>query len=75
MKPDEVGEPAGLLELPLLHVIADMDDVEARLAGSELDDGLLALLLLGNDFRFDLDAGQFGEFRCVFLQQCRRAAP
>ena len=65
----QVGEPAGLFELPLLHVIADVNDVEARLAGGELDDGLLPLLLLRNDFGFDLDAGQVGELGGVFLQQ------
>ena len=64
----DVGEPAGLLELPLLHVIADVDDIEARLAGGELDHGFLPLLLLGNLLRFDLDAGQFGEFLDILLQ-------
>jgi len=48
----QVREPAGLFELPLLHVITDVNDVEARLAGRELDDGLLPLLLLRNDFGF-----------------------
>ncbi len=65
----EVREPAGLFELPLLHMVADVNDVEAWLAGSELDDGLLPLLLLRNDFGFDLDAGEVGEFGGVFLQE------
>ena len=64
----QVGEPAGLLELPLLHVIAEMDDVEARPSRSQLDHHLLALLLLGNLLGFDLDAGELGELLDVFLQ-------
>ena len=64
----DVGEPAALFELPLLHVIAQMNDVEARLAGGEFDHRLLALLLLGDLLRLDLDAGQFGEFLDVLLQ-------
>ena len=69
MNPVRSGEPAGLFELPLLHVIADVNDVEARLAGSEFDDRLLPLLLLRDDFGFDLDAGEVGKFGGVFLQQ------
>jgi hypothetical protein len=65
----EVREPAGLFELPLLHVIADVDDIKTRLAGSQFDDGLLPLLLLRNDFGFDLDAGEFGKFGRILLQQ------
>ena len=61
------SQPA-FLELPLLHVIAQMNDVEARLARGEFDHGLLALLLLGDLFRFDLDAREFGEFLDVLLQ-------
>ena len=45
-----------------------MDDVEARLAGGELDHGLLALLLLGDLLGLDLDAGEVGEFLDVLLQ-------
>ncbi len=65
----QVREPSGLFELPLLHVIADVNDVEARLAGSELDHRLLPLLLLRNDFGFNLDAGEGGKLRCILLQQ------
>ena len=65
----EVGEPAGLLELPLLHVVAEVDDVEARAAGGQLDDGLLPLLLLRNDLGQHLDAGELGELRRVALQE------
>ena len=64
----QVGEPAGLLELPLLHVIAEMDDVEARPSRGELDHAFLALLLLGNLLGLDLDTGELGEFLDVFLQ-------
>src|SRR2546423_8023611 len=45
-----------------------MNDVEARLAGRELDHGFLPLLLLGDLFRLDLDAGEVGEFLDVLLQ-------
>ena len=45
-----------------------MNDVEARLAGGELDHRLLALLLLGDLLGLDLDAGELGEFLDVFLQ-------
>src|SRR5882724_9504982 len=45
-----------------------MNDVEARLARSEFDHSLLALLLLGNLLGFDLDAREFGEFLDVLLQ-------
>ena len=64
----DIGEPAAFFELPLLHVIAQMNDVEARLARSEFDHGLLALLLLGDLLGFDLDAREFGEFLDVLLQ-------
>ena len=64
----DIGEPAGLFELPLLHVIAHMNDVKARFSRGELDHGLLALLLLGDLFRLDLDAGELGKFLDVFLQ-------
>ena len=47
-------------------------DVEARLAGGELDHGLLALLLLGDLLGPDLDAGQVGEFLVVLLQRSPR---
>ncbi|MGY4361931.1 hypothetical protein ACVW0J_008424 [Bradyrhizobium sp. i1.7.7] len=63
-----VGQPAALLELPLLHVIAEMDDVEARPARGQLDHHFLALLLLGDLFGFHLDAGELGELLDVFLQ-------
>jgi len=52
-----------------------VDDVEARFARGEFDDDLLALLLLRNLLRFNLDAGQIGEFLGVFLQIVARAAP
>ena len=65
----QIGQPTGLLELPLLHMIAEMHDVEGGLAGGQLDDGFLALLLLRDQFGLDLDASQFGEFGGVFLQQ------
>ncbi len=65
----QVREPAGLFELPLLHVIADVNDIKTRLAGSQFDDGLLPLLLLRDDFGFDLDTGKVGELGRVFLQQ------
>src|SRR6266436_4020638 len=45
-----------------------MDDVEAWLARDQFDDDFLALLLFRNLFRFNLDAGQLGEFLGVFLQ-------
>jgi hypothetical protein len=45
-----------------------VDEVEARLAGGELDHRLLALLLLGNLLGLDLDAGQVGEFLDVLLE-------
>ena len=64
----DVGEPAGLLELPLLHVIGEVHHVEARLAGGKLDHALLALLLLGDLLRLDLDAGELGEFLDVLLE-------
>jgi hypothetical protein len=48
-------------------VIADVNNVEARLAGREFDDGLLPLLLLRNDFGFNLDTGEVGKLRRVFL--------
>jgi len=48
-------------------VIADVNDVKARLARGEFDDGLLPLLLLRNDLGFDLDAGEVGKFGGVFL--------
>jgi hypothetical protein len=63
-----VGEPAALLELPLLHVIAQMDHVKTRLARRQFDHGLLPLLLLGNLFRLDLDAGEVGKLLDVLLQ-------
>jgi len=50
-------------------MITDVNDVEARFAGSELDDRLLSLLLLRNDFGFNLDAGEVGKLGRVFLQQ------
>ena len=62
----DIGQPAALLELPLLHVIAQMHDIEARLAGAELDDRLLALLLFGRRLGIDLDAGQFLELGEIF---------
>jgi hypothetical protein len=45
-----------------------MNDVEARLAGGELDHDLLALLLFGDLLGFDFDAGEFGKFLDVLLQ-------
>jgi hypothetical protein len=45
-----------------------VNDVEARFARSEFDHRLLTLLLFGDLFRFDLDAGEFGKFLDVLLQ-------
>ena len=64
----QIGEPARLLELALLHVIAEVDNVEARLARGQFDDDLLALLLFRYLLRFNLDAGQLSELAGVFLQ-------
>jgi len=46
-----------------------MDHVEARFPGSQLDDGLLALLLLRDLLGADLDASQLGELGDVLLHQ------
>ena len=62
-------EPASLLELPLLHMEAQMHNVEARLTRGKFDHGLLALLLLWNGLRLDDDAGKLGEFFGMPLQE------
>ena len=64
-----VGEPIVLRELALLDVVGQRDHVEARVARIEFDDRLLALLLLGDHFRTDLDAGQILEFLVVLGEQ------
>src|SRR4029077_14077141 len=60
---------AALLELTLLHMIADVDHVEARLSRGQFDDCLLALLLFRGLFRVDLDTGQILEFLLISLQR------
>ena len=65
----QIGEPIVLRELALLHVIRQRDHVEAGVAGIELDDRFLALLLLGNHFGADLDAGHVLEFLVILGEQ------
>ncbi len=45
-----------------------MDNVEARTTGSQLDHGLLALLLFRHLFGVNLDASQLFEFLLIFLK-------
>jgi len=45
-----------------------MHHIEARLARRKLDHAFLALLLLGDLLRLDLDAGKLGEFLDVLLE-------
>ena len=47
-------------------MVAQMHDVEARLAGAQLDHRLLALLLFRRRLGIDLDAGQLLELGEVF---------
>ena len=65
----QIGEPVILGELPFLNMVRQRDHVEARVAGIEFDDRLLPLLLLGNHFRSDNDAGQVLELLVKFGQQ------
>ena len=51
-----------------MAAIADVNDVKTRLAGGKFDHRFLALLLLGDLLRLDLDAGEVGEFLDVLLQ-------
>ena len=48
---------------------ADVDDVEAGMAGGHLHRHLGALLLFGDLFEADLDAGEFLELRQVALDE------
>ncbi len=64
----EVGKPAAFFKLALLNVIADMDDVEARATGSQLDHRLLALLLFRHLLGVHLDARQLFEFLLMLLK-------
>src|SRR4030095_920520 len=61
--------PFVLAEEPLLHVIGNRDHIEARLAGVELDDCFLPLLLLGNHLGADRDAGHVLEFLVILGEQ------
>jgi hypothetical protein len=64
----DVGQPIGLFELALLHVIANMHHVEARASRTEFDNGFLPLLLLRGLLGRNLNPRQVGEFLLVLLQ-------
>jgi hypothetical protein len=63
-----VVQPLGLADEALLHVQRHGQHVELRVARVELDDDLLAVLLLGHGLGADLDPGELGEFLLVRAQ-------